>query len=305
MGLGCAFGFAWQSHHRKQRGIDGHVGVVDIRRCTSSFHRRNIGRHCRRAILRHSRAVFRYLERLVSHNVTFRLLSRLRVWYYEKLEPLAPARLMEYRAGDLLARIISDVGTLENFYVRVVAPPLTAILVMIGVSIFLASSDPQLGALLIGFFILLGLILPIPRADDEPAPWLECHHPACKIKYPNRGWHSRYSRYSCLLAKPRDHLSKITSTGKSYGNSQKHLARINGIHSGLSTFMSNFALWVVLFLCIPLVTAGRLDGVILASLALITLSSFEAVTPLPLAAQMWVSSREAARRLFEVVDTEP
>ena len=108
-----------------------------------------------------SRAVFRYFERLVSHNVTFRLLSRLRVWFYEKLEPLAPARLMEYRAGDLLARIISDVGTLENFYVRVVAPPLTAILVMIGVSIFLASSDSRLAALLIGFFLLLGLILPI------------------------------------------------------------------------------------------------------------------------------------------------
>jgi ATP-binding cassette, subfamily C, bacterial CydC len=36
-----------------------------------------------------------------------------------------------------------------------------------------------------------------------------------------------------------------------------------------------------------------------------TFASFEAVNPLPLAAQMWNSSREAARRLFEVVDTEP
>jgi ATP-binding cassette subfamily C protein CydC len=43
----------------------------------------------------------------------------------------------------------------------------------------------------------------------------------------------------------------------------------------------------------------------LASLTLLTFASFEAVTPLPLAAQMWNSSREAARRLFEVVDTEP
>jgi len=75
----------------------------------------------------------------------------------------------------------------------------------------------------------------------------------------------------------RDRLSHITATGKSYGDSQTRLARINGIHSGLSIFMSNFALWVVLFLCIPLITARRLDGVMLASLALITLSSFEAV----------------------------
>ncbi len=108
-----------------------------------------------------ARAVFRYLERLVSHNVTFQLLGRLRVWFYEKLEPLAPARLLEFRAGDLLARIISDVQTLENFYVRVVAPPLTAILVLLGTSIFLAFYEPQLSALLVGFFLLLGLILPI------------------------------------------------------------------------------------------------------------------------------------------------
>ena len=33
---------------------------------------------------------------------------------------------MEHRAGDLLARIVADVETLENFYVRVVAPPLVA-----------------------------------------------------------------------------------------------------------------------------------------------------------------------------------
>ncbi len=73
-----------------------------------------------------ARGVFRYAERLASHNVTFRLLARLRVWFYRALEPLAPARLMQYRSGDLLSRIVADVETLENFYVRVVAPPLVA-----------------------------------------------------------------------------------------------------------------------------------------------------------------------------------
>jgi ATP-binding cassette subfamily C protein CydCD len=251
-----------------------------------------------------SRAVFRYLERLVSHNVTFRLLSRLRVWFYEKLEPLAPARLMEYRAGDLLARIISDVGTLENFYVRVIAPPLTAILVMLGASFFLASIEPRLALLLISFFIILGLILPFlaQTMSQRSGSDVITYRADLNIQVVDG-----IQGIADILAfgHAQDQLSKITSTGKSYGDSQKHLATINGIHSGLSTFMSNFALWIVLYLCIPLVTAGHLNGVILASLALITLSSFEAVTPLPLAAQIWISSREAARRLFEVVDTKP
>ena len=75
------------------------------------------------------RAVFRYLERLFTHRATFRILTHLRVWFYAAVEPLAPARLQAYRSGDLLARIVGDIETLENFYVRVVVPPLSAALV--------------------------------------------------------------------------------------------------------------------------------------------------------------------------------
>src|SRR5690242_8855749 len=66
-----------------------------------------------------SRAALRYLERYVTHRVTFRILTRLRVWFYASIEPLAPARLQQYRSGDLLARIMADIETLESFYVRV------------------------------------------------------------------------------------------------------------------------------------------------------------------------------------------
>ncbi|HEX6033549.1 MAG TPA: thiol reductant ABC exporter subunit CydD, partial [Anaerolineales bacterium] len=107
-----------------------------------------------------TRGLFRYLERLVSHNVTFRLLARLRVWFYQNLEPLAPARLMEYKSGDLLARVIGDVETLENFYVRVLSPSLTAILIGIMVALFFAAFFPPIAFVLISFFLILGLILP-------------------------------------------------------------------------------------------------------------------------------------------------
>ncbi len=76
-----------------------------------------------------SRGISRYFERLVSHNLTFKILNDLRVWFYESLVPLAPARTLKYRAGDLLSRIISDIKTLEDFYVRALAPPLVASLI--------------------------------------------------------------------------------------------------------------------------------------------------------------------------------
>ena len=251
-----------------------------------------------------SRGIFRYLERLVSHNVTFRLLARLRVWFYEKLEPLAPARLMEYKSGDLLARVIGDVETLENFYVRVISPSLTAVLIGLIVSIFFASFYLPIALVLIGFFLTLGLILPILVQLFSRAPGQQLITQRADIQ---SQLVDGIQGMADLLAFGQGgrRAQQISSTGREFGSTQKQLARINGIHSALGTLLTNLGLWLVLVLTIPQVTAGNIKGVMLGTFALMTLASFEAVNPLPLAAQMWNSSREAAKRLFEVVDAEP
>jgi Cytochrome bd terminal oxidase subunit II len=76
-----------------------------------------------------ARAVSRYTERLVAHEVTFRLLAQLRVWVYSRLEPLAPAGLLTYRSGDVLTRLVADVEELQHVYLRVVSPFLVAVLI--------------------------------------------------------------------------------------------------------------------------------------------------------------------------------
>lgn len=251
-----------------------------------------------------SRGVFRYLERLVAHNVTFRLLARLRVWFYERLEPLAPARLMDYRSGDLLARVISDVETLENFYVRVVSPTLAAILIAIFVAIFFASYHPPLALTLLALFLTSGLILPLlsQRLSRDAGQRLITQRATLQTQLVDG-----IQGLADLLAfgRAQDRAQQIALTGSRYGNSQQQMARITGLHSGLTNFITNLGLWLALFISIPLVAAGEIKGVMLGTFALMTFASFEAVTPLPLAAQLWNASREAARRLFEVVDTKP
>jgi ATP-binding cassette subfamily C protein CydCD len=251
-----------------------------------------------------ARAVFRYLERLVSHNVTFRLLGRLRVWFYEKLEPLAPARLLDFRAGDLLARIIGDVETLENFYIRVVAPPLTAALVLLGTAWFLASNDPRLALVLTGFFLLLGLVLPLlaQLMSRRAGMDLITQRAGLQAQLVD-GIQGLADLLAFGRAAPR--LKQIVAAGDEYGRSQRRMARVSGFHSGLTLSLTLVGLWLILVLTIPQVTAGRIEGVMLGSLALLALASFEAVTPLPLAAQMLISTRTAAGRLFEVVDAQP
>ncbi|HEX5809269.1 MAG TPA: thiol reductant ABC exporter subunit CydD [Anaerolineales bacterium] len=251
-----------------------------------------------------ARGVFRYLERLVSHDVTFRLLARLRVWFYEKLEPLAPARLMEYKSGDLLARVIGDVETLENFYLRVISPSLTAILVGTLVAVFFASFYVPIAVVLIGFFLLLGLLLPWLTQVTSRAAGQRLIAGRADIQ---SQLVDGIQGMADLLAFGRgaNRLSQISAAGERYGTAQKQMARISGTHSALATLFTNLGVWLVLILVIPQVTAGNLEGVMLGAFALMTLASFEAVTPLPLAAQMWNASREAAKRLFAIVDVEP
>ena len=64
------------------------------------------------------RPVVRYLERLASHDLALRVLGAVRTRFYERIEPLAPAQLDSYRAGDLLSRMVADVDALQNLYLH-------------------------------------------------------------------------------------------------------------------------------------------------------------------------------------------
>ena len=121
-------------------------------------------------VLAIGRAAFRYLERYVTHRATFAILAELRVWFFASIEPLAPARLATRRSGDLLARIVADIETLEDFYVRVVIPPVVAGLVTAFAGLVLGLLDVTLGLTLVTFLLVSGIALPMLARRLSRAP---------------------------------------------------------------------------------------------------------------------------------------
>jgi thiol reductant ABC exporter CydC subunit len=251
-----------------------------------------------------ARGVFRYLERLVSHDVNFRLLARLRVWFYKSLEPLAPARLMHYRSGDILSRIVADIETLEHLYVRVVAPPIVAVLVAILMWFFMWRYDLWLAITTLISMALAGVGVPLlTRAlSREPARRLVSLRSEL-----NASLVDGVQGVAELLAFGGEerHQERVGTLSREVAALQERMARIGGLHNSLTGLLTTLAVLVALIVAIPLVTAGELDGVSLAVLALAVIASFEAVASLPLAAQYLENSLEAGRRLFEIVDAEP
>ena len=246
-----------------------------------------------------SRAGFRYLERLVSHSVNLRVLSRLREWFYTQVEASPPAEMHTRKAGDLLNRVMGDLEILENFYVRVVSPVVVAVVVAAGVSFFIGAFDVRLGLILAAGLAINGIILPVVsilvtrplakkmlemRSDlsSRTVEWLQGLE-----ELQSSGAHSRWTE-------------GILSKGREGGIWQTRISSLNGINSGLSLLLLNLTVLALLWIAIPLVTQGSINGVSLAVILLMGMASFESVANLPQAAVMLNSSLEAAKRLFEL-----
>ena len=250
-----------------------------------------------------SRAVFRYLERLVSHSVNFRLLAGLRVWFYAHLEPLAPARLQEVRSADLLNRAVADIEMLENFYVRAAAPPLVALLVTFGVGVFVARYDARLGWFLSGALLVTGVFVPLLVRVLARAPGKEVIERRSLL---SGSLLDAVQGMPDLLAygQAETQLARVAEASRYLSRAQDRQARAGALGNALLQELTGLALWGMLLLAIPLVNQ-QIDGISLAVLALITLASFEAVSPLIPAAQHFESCLQAARRLFGLIETAP
>jgi thiol reductant ABC exporter CydC subunit len=251
-----------------------------------------------------ARGVFRYLERYISHHVTFRLLARLRVWFYRSLEPLAPARLMAYKSGDLLSRSVADIETLEHFYVRVIAPPLVAVLVGVLMAAWLASYSLWLAVTLLACLAVAGLGVPLlthtlSRGLGRRTVAVRAELHAVLV--------DGVQGAADMLAFGQEerYQARVRELSRELASLQGRGARIGGLHAALTGLAMNLTALAILLVAIPLVSGGHLDGVYLALLVLAAIASFEAVAPLPLAVQYLENCLEAGRRLFEIVDARP
>ncbi len=251
-----------------------------------------------------SRGVFRYLERYVSHKVTLQVLGRLRVWFYEALEPLAPARLLMHHSGDLLSRIIGDISSLENFYVRALYPPLVAILVAVLLGAYLGMFSAQLAVEIL--LIFLGACVAIPWLMNYLAKSQGKQVIEKRAELSERLVEDIQGLADLLIYGQEQHQTqRIDNASRDLEASHQKMTTMSGLQNGLMGLFSNLSLWAVLMLAIPMVDVDLVPGVYLAGLALAALAGFEATTPLPMAGQYLGSNLQAARRLFELVDAKP
>ena len=250
------------------------------------------------------RTLARYAERIVSHDATFRILQSLRSWFYLKLEPLAPSRLMRYRSGDVLNRIVSDIDALDNLYLRVLSPSTVALVTSFVVVAFLWIFDPLIAMSTAAYLAMagLGVTTAALTLGETCGHDITRHTAALRVRVIDM-----LQGLADLLVfnAHHQHLEAVERSNRALLRSQLRMSQIRGLSLALITLIAGLAVLTALFLAVDRVALGLLNGANLALIALAILACFEAVLPLPTAYQYLGRTREAGRRLLEIVEIEP
>ncbi|HEY3728827.1 MAG TPA: thiol reductant ABC exporter subunit CydC [Solirubrobacteraceae bacterium] len=251
-----------------------------------------------------SRGLFRYGQRLSSHDAAFRALADLRVRVYERLEELAPAGLPSFHSGDLMARFVHDVESLQDLVVRVLCPFAIAILVGAAAVVLVWSILPAAGLILLVTLVIAASAL----------PWLT-------------GWLAR--RGEARQASTRGELTRSVvdlvrgaPELAAYGAAEAQLeraweidgrlgriaaktARTAGVGQGLASLLPGLAMFASLVVGVIAVRSGQLPVVLLAVVAVVPLAAFELTTGLPAATQSLARVRQSLGRARQVLDAQP
>jgi thiol reductant ABC exporter CydC subunit len=248
-----------------------------------------------------ARALLRYGERLVSHDLAFRVLADLRVRFFERLIPLVPEGLRGIRSGDVLSRFVGDVDTLQDLYLRALGPPLIGILAIALLAGAVAIVLPAGALVLVVAMLIAGLLLPALAARAGRRSGLREAPARAQLSAELVELVSGAAELA-VYGREQQWAERIEAADSKLAATERPGAWISGVTSGAGVAIGGAAMIAVAAIGVQATAAGQLDGVLLAGIVFLTIGAFEAVVGLPDAAQRLTACAQAAARLEGVTE---
>jgi ATP-binding cassette subfamily C protein CydC len=251
-----------------------------------------------------ARPLARYLERLSSHDVALRSLARIRSRFYERIVPLAPAQLEGYRRGELLNRMVADVDVLQGLYLRGVGPPVIAAVTGAACVVLAAVLLPAAGLVLAGGLLVAGVAVPLfasgasrSAAHRQAAARGELTAELVELL--------RGAPELVAYGREEDALARVRAADAELARLGRRDALAAGAADALMILVAGATAAGVLAVAVSAHDAGTLDRVLVATLALLALASFDSVLPLPGAARELPGVLAAGHRVLGTMRGEP
>jgi thiol reductant ABC exporter CydC subunit len=251
-----------------------------------------------------TRPALRYVERLLSHDAMFRVLTRVRMWFMSALLPLSPGQLAGYRAGDLLSRLAADVDALQESYLRVLAPATVAVLVSTIAIAGFAIVDPRIALVVLAALVSYG----------AGWSWLAFHQSRDIGERRNTVRRTFSAELVGMLQGADDILAcgyedralqRLAALQQQSNRLERRDGRTLGLQAAAAIVFVMGTAWVVLALSLQAAAAETMSPLWIAPLMLAAVVAFESVEGLPAAWLYAAQTRDSARRVLAVARTRP
>ncbi|MEZ9762441.1 cysteine/glutathione ABC transporter ATP-binding protein/permease CydC [Vibrio splendidus] len=250
-----------------------------------------------------SRTAGRWGERVVSHNATFKLLTDLRIFFFKKLAPLIPGRISNLRDADLLNRLVADVDAMDHVYLRLVSPVTVGVFGIFFLTLFLMWFDTSLGLILGSILVIMLLVWPILFYKLGKRNGGELTQNKADLRVTTLDWIEGYSELTLFGAEER-YRNAILETQQKLMANQFVNANLTGMASAALMLFNGLTLVLMLWLAADGV-GGNAPDPFIALMAFATMASFELLMPIAGAFQHLGQTLSSARRLNEVILSEP
>lgn len=243
-----------------------------------------------------SRAAFRYVERLASHDAALRQLAATRSDLVRRLIPLAPDGLTRTSRGSILGSLVDDVDELQNLPLRVVQPLVGSAAVAGGAVILVALIHPPAALTLLACLVVAALVAAGwgwaagGRSERAIAP-LRGRLADAVLDH--------LGSFDVLVACGAEEASRarIAAADADVRRAVVRRAVAQAGATALVSLLAGIASVLAVLVATPAVTMGQLAGPALAVVVLVPMAVFDVFTSVPLAASSWRQVRSAAARI--------
>ncbi len=250
------------------------------------------------------RTATRYFERVVSHDATFRVLTRLRVFCFSRLIPLSPGGLARFRRTELLNRLVADVDTLDHIYLRLISPLLSALVVIGSTTLLLSLLDTRLALTLGGIMLALLLILPVIFYHAGKPIGRDITAQRSRYRVQLVEWLQANAEL-VLFGALRRVREQLDATERQWQQRQAQEASLAAWSQSLVVLASGLTAVLMLWLAAGHVGGNPHPGALLALFVFVTLAAFEALAPVASAFLHLGQVMASAERVQDVISQTP
>ncbi|KEY91636.1 ATP-binding/permease protein [Candidatus Photodesmus blepharus] len=249
-----------------------------------------------------SRTLSRWSEQVVNHNITFKLLSDLRVLFFKKIAPLIPGKISNLRDADLLNRLISDINSMDHIYLRLITPVIVGIACIITLTIFLCSFSISIGLTLGAILLLLLLIWPVIFYKLGKRNGVKLVQYRTQLRTATLDWLQCYAELT-LFGSERRYYNAILKAQQRLISKQLVDAHLSGLAKGLLILINGLILLLMLWFSSSLEIGQPSSVFVIVVFAY--MASFELLTPIAGAFQFLGQTMTSAHRINQILLSEP